>query len=75
MKTVYSSGDSAQVGLRRSVLDAAGIPCAIRNRYGPLDWFHADTAISLIPTELCVLREEDFDEAVRLLATSGQDQP
>jgi hypothetical protein len=71
MKTVYSSGDRVQVGLRRSVLDAAGIPCTLRNRYGPLDWFHADTAMSLGPVELCVVRDEDFDEALRLLAIPG----
>ena len=65
MKRVFSSADSAQVGLLLSVLDAAGIPCEIRDNgsqgLGPI--------LPFVP-ELWVLRDEDYDEARQLVAVS-----
>lgn len=62
MKQVFSSPDSAQVGLAQSRLDAAGIACEVRNDA-------VSQAVPGIPfiTELWVLRDEDYNEAWRLI--------
>lgn len=62
MKQVFSSLDSAQVGLAKSRLDAAGIACEIRN----------DAVSQAMPgmpftAELWVLRDEDYEDARRLV--------
>jgi len=62
MKQVFSSPDSAQVGLAQSQLDAAGIACEVRN----------DAVSQAMPgmpfiTELWVLRDEDYGDARRLI--------
>jgi len=63
MKQVFSSPDSAQVSLARSVLESADITCEVRNE-----------AVSQVMvglpfiSELWVLRDEDYDQAARLLA-------
>ena len=67
MKYLLTSPDSAQVGLARSVLDAANIPCEVRN----------ETVSQAIPTvpfapELWV-RDEDYDDAKRLLSKEQND--
>ena len=72
MKAVYSSGDSVQVGLRRSVLEAANITCYVQSDPGTFDFQHADSSFSLLTTQLCV-RDADYDDAVRLLADSKQE--
>ena len=58
MKLVFTSPDSAQVGLMQSILDSAEIPCEVRNEA---------VAQVMIGTqfapELWVLRDEDYDEA------------
>jgi hypothetical protein len=66
MKQVFSSPDSAQVGLAQSVLDAAGIACEVRN----------DAVSQAVPgmpfsAELWVLRDEDCGEAQRLVLSVG----
>ncbi len=65
MKRVFSSPDSAEVGLMHSVLDAARIACGIRNDAV------SQTMVGLpfIP-ELWILRDQDYDEAVRLVSAS-----
>jgi hypothetical protein len=65
MKQLFSSVDSAQVGLTRSVLEAAKIFCEVRNNA-------VSQALPMLPfaSELWV-RDEDFEEATRLLA-AGQ---
>ena len=73
MKRVFSSGDSISVDLRRSVLEAAEIPCEVVSRYGILDFSYASSPISIAPLELCV-RDEDYDQAVAVLAGTPQDQ-
>lgn len=65
MKHVFSSPDSAQVALARSVLDAQGILCDVRN----------DAVSQSMPgmpfvTELWVVRDEDYEDARRLLNES-----
>jgi len=66
MKQVYSSSDSAQVGLAQSILDAAGIACEVRND-------SISQAVPGVPfdTELWVLRDEDYAEARRLVSSAG----
>ena len=71
MKQVFSSPDSAQVGLAQSILDAAGIACEVRNDAVS----QAMLGMPFVP-ELWVLRDEDFAEARRLVAsTSAADSP
>jgi hypothetical protein len=67
MKQLFTSADSAQVGLARSVLEAADILVEVRN----------DAVSQAFPTvpfasELWV-RDEDYAEATRLLA-AGQSE-
>jgi hypothetical protein len=66
MKQVFSSPDSAQVGLAQSILDAAGIACEVRNdAVSQAMW-----AMPFIP-ELWVVRDEDYAEASRLVSSVG----
>jgi hypothetical protein len=66
MKQVFSSPDSAQVGLAQSILEAAGIPCEVRNdAVSQAMW-----AMPFSP-ELWVLRDEDYEEARRLVSSVG----
>jgi hypothetical protein len=61
MKQVFTSADSAQVGLARSVLEAAKIRCEVREG--------ASQTFPSVPfaSELLV-SDEDYEEATRLLA-------
>ena len=74
MREVFVSRDHARVGLFKSVLDDAGIPSYIRNEY-------TNNAFTSIPSPLffpvlCVIHEEDYDDAMRVLGatdTAGPD--
>ena len=66
MRQVLSSPDSAQVGLAQSILDAAGIACEVRNDAVS----QAMPGMPFVP-ELWVLRDEDYAEARRLVASAG----
>ena len=70
MKQVFASPDSAQVGLARSVLESADIPCEVRNEA-------VSQAMVGLPfiSELWVLRDEDYDEAAQLIARKDADEP
>jgi hypothetical protein len=66
MKQVFSSPNSAQVGLAQSRLDAAGIACELRN----------EAVSQVIPgmpfiAELWVLRDEDYEDARRLILSES----
>ena len=63
MKRLFSSPDSAEIGLVRSRLEAAGIECEMRNE-------HLSSAMPGTPfdPELWVLRDSQFAEARELLA-------
>ncbi len=67
MRKVFSSMDSAAVGLAQSKLEAAGVLCEVRNDA-------VSQAIPAMPfaTELWVVRDEDYDEARQLI---GPDAP
>ena len=65
MKRVLSSPDSAQIGLAQSILEAAGIECEVRNdALSQAMW-----GMPFIP-ELWVLRDEDYEEARRLILSA-----
>jgi hypothetical protein len=74
MKRLFSSPHSAEIGLIRSRLEAAGIECEMRNEY-------LSPAIPGTPfdPELWVLRDSQFAEASGLVAawraasSSGQE--
>jgi len=66
MKQVFSSPNSAEVGLAQSILDAAGIAWEVRN----------DAVSQAVPgmpfnAELWVVRDEDYAEARRLVRSVG----
>jgi len=63
MKRLFSSPDSAEIGLLHSRLEAAGISCEIRNE-------HLSPAMPGAPfyPELWVLDDAQFSEASDLLA-------
>ena len=63
MKRLFSSTDSAAIGLVRSRLEAAGIECEMRNE-------HLSSAMPGTPfdPELWVLRDSQFGEASKLVA-------
>jgi hypothetical protein len=73
MKEVYANPSYQRVALRRSLLEAADIPCFIRNdtAYRVADAFGGLLACFLpIPEwwpNLCVIYAEDFAQAVQLL--------
>jgi len=58
MKLLFSSSNTAEVGLLRSRLETAGISCEVRNESSPLPF----------APELWVLRDEDYGKASELLA-------
>jgi hypothetical protein len=62
MKRLFSTGDSAQIGLFHSRLEAAGIACEMRNEY-------LSPAMPGAPfePELWVLNDAQFAEAGELL--------
>ena len=67
MKLLFSSPDSAEIGLVRSRLEAAGIECEMRNE-------HLSPALPGTPfdPELWVLRDSQFAEASELVAAWRQ---
>jgi hypothetical protein len=67
MKRLFSSPDSAEIGLLRSRLEAAGIDCEMRNEY-------VSPAMPGAPfyPELWVLKDEQFAQASELLAAWRQ---
>ena len=67
MKRLFSSPDSAEIGLIRSRLEAAGIECEMRNE-------HLSPAMPGTPfdPELWVLRDSQFAEASELLVAWRQ---
>ena len=70
MKRLFSSPDSAEIGLVRSRLEAAGIECEMRNEY-------LSPAMPGTPfdPELWVLRDSQFAEASDLLAAWRKASP
>jgi hypothetical protein len=62
MKQIFSSPNSAEVGMLASRLEAAGIACEIRNE---------TQAIPGLPfqPELWILTDEDYEDASRLIGT------
>jgi hypothetical protein len=66
MKRVYTSTNSAEVGLMQSLLDGANIPCEVRNEA-------VSQALVLLPfaPELWILRDEDFEEAKLVISEFG----
>ena len=67
MKRLFSSPDSAEIGLLASRLEAAGIECELRNE-------SAMPGVAFTP-ELWVLNDEQFDAAGELLAAWRESTP
>jgi len=72
MREIFVNQDHARVGFYKSVLDEAGIPNFIRNELG--------NGITEMPSPiffpaLCVIKDEDYDEAMRMLGQIYYQQP
>lgn len=65
MREVFASQDFTRVGYYKSVLDEAGIPTFIRNEFSnnSVDGLQGPA----IYPALCVVIDEDFDEAMKIL--------
>ena len=63
MRRVFTSPDSAQIGLIQSVLESADIPCEVRNEAVS----QAMIGLPFAP-ELWVLRDEDYDAATQMIS-------
>jgi hypothetical protein len=63
MRRIFSSPNSAEIGLAQSRLEAAGIGCEIRNEA-------VSQAMVGFPfaSELWILRDEDYEDARGLLS-------
>jgi hypothetical protein len=70
MKRLFSSPDSAEIGLVRSRLEAVGIKCELRNE-------HLSPAMpgTLFDPELWVLRDSQFAEASELVTAWRKASP
>jgi hypothetical protein len=65
MKAVFSDREPARVGLFQSTLEAAGIPCFVRNQ-------NTNTTMAEMPSGLffpilCVINDEDFERAKAMI--------
>jgi hypothetical protein len=70
MKEVFVHHDPGVVGLRKSILDQAGIACFIRNEYTSASLGSGIFGIVQSPVfdpVLCILDDERYDEALALL--------
>lgn len=67
MKEVYNHQDPTRVGYYKSILDDAGIANFIRNQHADGLTMGSGGGVMFNPT-LCVTRDEDYKDAVLLLA-------
>ncbi len=67
MRIVFVNQDHARVGFYKSVLDEMGIPSFIRNEFSNNGLTEMPSGL-FFPT-LCVIDDEDYDEAMRILGT------
>jgi len=62
MTLIYSSPSSAEIGLFKSRLEGAGIPCELRNEFGSQMLIGSE-----FNSELWVLADEQYQEARELI--------
>jgi hypothetical protein len=72
MREVFVNQDHARVGFYKSILDEAGIANIIRNPSGNNI---TDLPTPLFFPALCVVHDEDYDEAMRLLGAIYYGEP
>ena len=72
MREVFYNQDHARVGFYKSVLEEAGIPNFVRNE---LANNITDMPSPLFFPVLCVVHDEDYDEAMRILGEIYYQQP
>lgn len=73
MRTVFVHQDFSRVGYFKSILDEAGIPCLILNEFTHNSLTDLPSLL-FFPT-LCVLHDEDYDQAMRILGDYYQALP
>jgi hypothetical protein len=68
MKKVFSSPESAQIGLLKSMLENAGIPCFIKENFSGV------YPINAFPAELMIENDADYEKAIALV-NAWQQEP
>jgi len=66
MKDVYTHIDSSRVGLFKSLLDEAGIPCFVRNEASAN--LVTGVPIPVFYPALCVINDADYERATAIVA-------
>ena len=72
MREVFVNQDHARVGFFKSVLEEAGIPAFVRNEMANNI---TDMPSPIFFPALCVVRDEDYDEAMRILGKIYYEKP
>jgi Putative prokaryotic signal transducing protein len=72
MREVFVNQDHARVGFYKSVLEEAGIPNFVRNEMASNI---TDMPSPLFFPALCVLHDEDYDEAMQILGEIYYERP
>jgi len=79
MKEVFRASSPARVGLCQAILEGADIPCFVRNE-AMQQTIPGGPAVAFLPLPdfwptLCVLRDEDYPEAMELLRSLRKAAP
>src|SRR5215471_10168027 len=78
MKAVFVHPDPTVVGLKKSILEEASIPCFIRNENTSASLGAGMLGLVQSPVfdpVLCVVDDSRYDEAVSLLKTASESPP
>ena len=78
MKTIFVHHDSTVVGLRKSILEEAGIDCFVQNENTSATF--GAGALGLVQSPifnpaLCIVDDSRYDEAITLLKLTGTGVP
>jgi len=79
MKEVFRASSPARVGLCQTVLEAADIPCFVRNETMQ-QAIPGGLAVAFLPLPdfwptLCVIHDDDYPEAMELLRSARSEAP
>src|SRR5215471_6083981 len=78
LKEVFVHHDPTVVGLKKSILEGAGIDCFIRNENTSATFGAGAFGLVQSPAfdpVLCILDDERYDEAMALLKNAGEAPP
>jgi hypothetical protein len=70
MKKVFSSPESARIGLLKSLLENAGIPCFIKENLSGIY-----PGVTAFPAELMIANDDDYEKAMMLIDSWKKEAP